>query len=116
MEIPDNNDEGLSYEFELKSGRIHRLSIYLDIEHEQMTDLIVLLYEPQGHRSFIMWKRDSFTGHLQHWFGDKEGWDPNTLNFRGYLASGKWRLHIADYYQSNTGKLNELKIEVKTYQ
>ena len=85
------------------------------MEHDFYNDLIVLLYEPSGHRSFMMWKYDHFGYELSKWFGDKEGWNQNSLNFRGYPAKGIWKIHIADYYKENIGNLKGLKLNIKTF-
>jgi subtilisin-like proprotein convertase family protein len=116
QDIKDEDEEGLTFTFKVdQPGRVHRLSIYVDFVHEKSDELIILLYDPSGKRSFMMWKYDNFDTEVSKWFGDKSGWYPVSLNLRGYLAQGTWKVHLADYYQGNVGKLRELKVNLKTY-
>ena len=107
--IPDNDDEGITREFDLTSSniRVEHVTLRVDISHLNRGDLAITLTSPNGTESKLSEVHsdpnnnyDSFT------FSSVRTWGEN--------SRGTWTVNVADRSGGNStvGTLNSLQLTV----
>ncbi len=110
--IPDNLEEGIASTLTVSQpGTVKSVSVWVDIIHTWIGDLIVTLKSPSGEH-VILHNREGQSGddinkrytptHLSH-----------LSEFNGKSMMGGWKLHVSDQAGQDVGRLNSWGLEIE---
>lgn len=110
LSIPENNATGVSNIITAtKTGRLKRLTVFVDIEHTYIGDLRVTLTTPGG-KSILLHNRSG--GNTDNLVASYRSEDlPALAAVLGDPVQGNWKLHVADLAPQDIGKLRLWALE-----
>lgn len=85
-----------------------QFAVFLDIEHDKLSDLKVSLTSPKGTKVNLLEHKKSTTSGFTGYFTTE--FDDVMSVFKGQPSWGTWRLEIIDYATENTGKLKSWSV------
>ena len=111
--IPDNNNTGITRNFDFSAGpnlRVEGVEVVLDIRHGNRSDLIIELTSPSGTTSLLapLRPRPDFnsTGDNDLDYTDgTEGWTFTSTHHWGENSTGIWSVKIRDRRSGTVGSL-----------
>jgi subtilisin-like proprotein convertase family protein len=111
--IPDNVQAGIVRTRNAQaSGRLIDLALDIDITHTYIGDLRVALVSPQGARVVLHDRTGGSTDNLiRSWKATNTA---GLAQLLGQVASGAWRLEVADFAAVDIGKLNSWRLTLTT--
>jgi M6 family metalloprotease-like protein len=109
--IPDGRVSGLRDIIKIEQeGKVTRLSVSVDISHNNIGNLRVELLSPGGKRAVLHNRTGLGKKDLQNSYDSKSAAALTT--FIGQPLKGKWILTVRDLVKRDTGKLNKWSIEL----
>lgn len=109
LDIPDNSLTGASHTMTInESIRIESVRVFLDIEHNDISELAIELTSPQGTQSILMNMRNS----LENLRGYSLDHALLTNAFYQEGALGDWTIKVIDGRVGRTGKLKSWDLEI----
>ena len=85
-----------------------QFAVFLDIEHDKLSDLKVTLTSPRGTKVNLLEHKRSSTSGFSGYFTTEH--DDVMSVFKGQSSWGTWRLEIIDYAIENSGKLKSWSV------
>ncbi|CAM3038311.1 proprotein convertase P-domain-containing protein [Moritella viscosa] len=85
-----------------------QFAVFLDIEHDKLSDLKVSLTSPHGTKVNLLEHKRSSTSGFTGYFTTEH--DDVMSVFKSQLSWGTWRLEIIDYATENSGRLKSWAI------
>jgi len=85
-----------------------QFAVFLDIEHDKLSDLKVFLTSPRGTTVNLLEHEKSTTSGFTGYFTTE--FDDVMSVFKGQPSWGTWRLEIIDYATENSGKLKSWSV------
>jgi len=85
-----------------------QFAVFLDIEHDKLSDLKVFLTSPRGTKVNLLEHEKSSTSGFTGYFTTE--FDDVMSVFKGESSWGTWRLDIIDYATENSGKLKSWNV------
>lgn len=127
--IPDANTVNIRFSippFPTGQDTVGDVDVFIDIEHEQVDDLEILLTSPEGTTVALYSRTGSIVTRLTRTyddigspsfndvFGDRPPDDPDFLlaEFDGEQASGNWTLEVADVALLNVGTVLRAELSI----
>ncbi|MCX6677878.1 MAG: proprotein convertase P-domain-containing protein [Methanothrix sp.] len=108
--IPDNSPEGLVNAIFLdREGKVKRLVVFVDISHNNISNLRVELISPGGKRAVLHNRTGIGKKNLLKSYDSKS--KASLAALLGQSMKGKWILKIKDLATIDTGKLNNWSLE-----
>ncbi len=108
--IPDNEPEGVQDTIQIPDNLdLVDLSVYVDIRHAHVGDLVIELVHPDGRRIPLRVRTGTSAPNLSGWFGVDLALPSEGLfrQFIGNPSRGGWRLRVIDRGLGDAGQLNE---------
>lgn len=110
--IPDNRLSGIIDRIEVaESGKIRRIQVSLDITHEYIGDLNVMLTAPSGNRILLHDRTGSNNAKLQQTYTVEN--TPELLTMLEDQAAGSWKIQVSDRARLDTGTFNSWGLELE---
>ncbi|WP_200977556.1 proprotein convertase P-domain-containing protein [Echinicola sp. 20G] len=105
IKIPDSDPIGISRELNIdETGLIQEIEVKLDITHTYIGDLLVTLISPSSTKIILHNKTGGSSNNLIKNFSMTN--TPILQSLSNENAKGKWKLHVADTFSKDIGKLN----------
>jgi subtilisin-like proprotein convertase family protein/subtilisin family serine protease len=103
--IPDNRASGIVDRIEVPdSGKIRNISISVDISHQYIGDVQVVLIAPNGNQIVLHDRAGARQTTIKQTYTSKE--IPELLTLADVEAQGTWRLRVSDRARLDVGTLN----------
>jgi subtilisin-like proprotein convertase family protein len=106
--IPDNDPEGgIVCPLEVNtSGAVSGLSVFLDITHTYIADMVIDLVSPAGTTVRLHNNQGAGNDNIYTWYPDETTPYESLNAFLGEGMSGTWNLHVADVGFMDFGTIN----------
>ena len=117
--IPDNAPTGVGDTLKVPENiDLATLSIYVDISHAHVGDLVVELVSPQGKTVLLRARSGGSSPDLVGWYDAELPLpSPGLFNqFIGDRATGEWTLRLSDHSAGDAGQLNEWALRLTGYE
>ena len=109
--IPDNDPSGISSTLNIpQTGKVHNITVWVDITHTWIGDLKMVLIDPSGETVTLHNRTGRSEQDLLKTY-DIEAL-PALGNFKGQNVQGTWRLQITDLASQDIGTLNRWGMEI----
>lgn len=107
--IPDNSPEAGVYcaiDVALEKP-LSAISVYLDITHSHVADLIVELISPEGTTVLLHNNQSSENADIQGWYATEITPYESLDVLLGEAVQGQWQLHVTDAGDQDVGNIND---------
>ena len=109
MAIPDDNPRGIFSPVTVnRRGPLQDLKVYIQAEHEFLSDLSFTLFSPSGKRVLIQGRTLGRQTRLQRTYSLVS--TPALRQFLGTEVNGRWQLQVVDHSPENVGRLKRWEL------
>ncbi|MBE9029900.1 proprotein convertase P-domain-containing protein [filamentous cyanobacterium LEGE 11480] len=110
--IPDNRLSGIADRIEVEAtGKIRRIKLTIDITHQYIGDLSVMLTAPSGNRLLLHDRSGAGGSKIQTTYTVDS--TPELATLLEDTAQGTWKIQVSDRARLDTGKFNSWGLELE---